>query len=99
MLVQETRATVRRPAPAVLGLGAASLVLLAASLAFASTPATRKKPIAAPQLSAAAQAFLRQQCLSCHSKTSASGGLNLSVPFQPTNADSFKQWVKVVDRV
>jgi hypothetical protein len=74
-------------------------MLAAASLAFASTPAPHKKPAAAPQLSPVASAFLRQQCLSCHSKASASGGLDLSAPFQPTNQESFKQWVKVVDRV
>ena len=47
----------------------------------------------------AAQSFLRQNCLACHSKTSASGGLNLTTAFRPNDANNFNLWVKVYDRV
>ena len=47
----------------------------------------------------AAQSFLRQNCLACHSKTSVSGGLDLTTAFRPEDTNNFNLWVKVHDRV
>ncbi len=48
----------------------------------------------------AVQSFLRRNCVACHSKKSASGGLDLTTTaFRPNDASNFNLWVKVHDRV
>src|SRR5437762_2897658 len=48
----------------------------------------------------AAKAFIDQNCVGCHNKQTASGGLNLAAtPFQPSDASSLTFWVKLHDRV
>jgi hypothetical protein len=45
------------------------------------------------------QGFVRQNCVLCHSGKGASGGLDLTAPFQPDSATNYNSWVKVYDRV
>lgn len=87
------------PTP-VLALGGGALLVMVASVAYSSPPAARAgKPQAAPAMPAAAQGFLRQHCLTCHSKTNAKGGLDVTTAFRPEDPKNFGLWVKVVDRV
>lgn len=72
------------------------LLILAASVGYSAAP-TNKAAAAVPP--AAAQAFLRQNCLACHNKANASGGLDLNTTFRPENPASHEVWVEVVDRV
>lgn len=90
----------KAPAHSPLGLltlGSGALLLIAASVGHSSVRA-RPAP-ATPTLSASAQQFLRQSCVGCHSKSNASGGLDLTKPFRPTDTQNFNAWVKVYDRV
>ncbi|HLJ57442.1 MAG TPA: DUF1588 domain-containing protein [Chthonomonadaceae bacterium] len=98
-----------RPAPrrwtvALLAAGTGSLLLLSATVGFTNAPPAKRKP--APKISpiaggaAAIQPFLKQNCLACHSKSSASGGLDLAdKPFLPADPANFAAWVKLYDRV
>src|ERR1044071_2393384 len=82
----------------LLPLGSGTLLAFAASIGHSSVPApsyARTTQTMPP----AAQSFLRQNCLACHSKTRVSGGLDLTTAFRPEEANNFSLWVKVVDRV
>jgi hypothetical protein len=81
-----------------LTLGGGTLLVLAASVAYSSVPRAAHAP-RKPAMPPAAQSFLRQNCVDCHSKTKASGGLDLTTAFRPDNTSNFNLWVKVVDRV
>ena len=75
-----------------------TLLVFAASVGRGSPPVparTQTMPVMPP----AAQSFLRQNCLACHNKTSAKGGLDLTTAFRPEVAANFSLWVKVHDRV
>ncbi len=87
----------RRPPFSPLAVGGVLLVL-AASIGYGSVPDA--SPVRkAPALSPPAQSFVRQHCLGCHSKTKASGGLDLATSFRPDDSGNFNLWVKVADRV
>ena len=90
-----------RPAPLGLLLtGSSALLLLAASAGLSSVPAKKRSRPAAPAPAVAIGGFLRQSCFACHSKSSASGGLDLtSQALRPDDPASFNTWVKVYDRV
>jgi hypothetical protein len=92
------RTALRRKFLSLLLLGSGTLLVLAAAVGQSSAP---KPPHAraTPMLSSAAQSFLRQNCLTCHNKTNASGGLDLTTAFRPQEAKNFSLWVKVHDRV
>lgn len=97
--VPKDRAASGRGPAAAAGLGATALVL-AGSVGYGSVPAPGRKAAAAPAMPAAAQGFLRQNCLGCHGRTAPKGGLDLAAtPFQPGNPGNFDLWVKVADRV
>jgi hypothetical protein len=83
----------------LLPLGSTALLLLSAS--FGQGNVLDAAHAQAPQtMPAAVQGFMSKNCLPCHNKTSASGGLNLAaVRFRPENATNFGFWVKVYDRV
>lgn len=95
---REHGASPRRTPLGVLSLGSGLLVLTVASVGRTSVPAARKAPAPAA-LPAAAQGFLKQSCLGCHSKASAAGGLDLTTPFRPGDQTNFNLWAKVYDRV
>lgn len=79
--------------------GSALLLVFAASVGHSSVP-DAGKTATTPALSAAAQSFLKQNCVVCHNKANASGGLNLTAtPFRPEETANFNLWVKVHDRV
>jgi hypothetical protein len=84
---------------ALLPLGTTALLLFAASFGQSSPPDAAYAQ-AAQAMPAAVQQFLRQNCIACHNKTTASGGLNLAATaFKPHDANNFALWVKVHDRV
>lgn len=88
----------RGPLP-LLSLGSAALLLFSASFGHGSVPDT-KRPQVKQALPSTSLRFLSQNCLACHNKTNASGGLNLAmIPFRPEDTRNFGTWVKVVDRV
>ena len=64
------------------------LVLVAAS------PAASAPPFAG------GEAFLKQNCVACHSANAPKAGLNLgTLAYQPTDPDNFALWIKIHDRV
>ena len=83
---------------AALPLGSAALPLASALFGqrggeFAQAAATQAMP---PTL----HTYLNRNCLPCHNKTNASGGLNLaSAAFRPADPRNFDFWVKAHDRV
>lgn len=79
--------------------GSGVLLLFAAVSGHGSVPDAG--PVQTAQaMPAAAQSFLGKNCLVCHSKKSAGGGLDLTTTaFRPNDATSFNLWVKVHDRV
>lgn len=84
---------------ALLPLGTTALLLFSASFGHGSAPDAAHAQ-AAQTLPPLVQRFLRQNCLACHNKTTASGGLNLAATsFRPQDANNFALWVKVHDRV
>ena len=96
--IREKTAAIWRSPLALLPIGSGTLLALAASIGHGSVPDASHLP--PPQaMPTAAQSFLRQNCLACHSKANASGGLNLTTAFQPNDANNFTLWVKVHDRV
>jgi hypothetical protein len=45
-------------------------------------------------------AFLRKNCIACHSSAAPKAGLDLTkLAYDPSNADNFELWVKIHDRV
>src|SRR5437762_1884305 len=98
-------ASTRRSAYGLLPLGGGILLALAASVVYSSVPAAARAPArpagkqAAPKpvMPAAAQAFLRKNCVACHTGASAAGKLDLTKPFRPDDAANFNAWVKVID--
>ncbi|MGC4042572.1 MAG: DUF1592 domain-containing protein [Armatimonas sp.] len=80
--------------------GGGSLLLLVASLGYGSAQGTARATKTPSGLPASTQKFLTQNCVPCHSKQNASGGLDLATAaFDPKNAANFGLWVKVHDRV
>jgi hypothetical protein len=77
----------------LLAFSAGILLVLVASVGHSSDAAP------AGTVPSAAKGFLQRNCLGCHSPTNASGGLDLTMAFQPEDAANFDTWVKVVDRV
>ena len=83
----------------LLPMGSGMLLLIAAVAGHGSVPDTTHTQTA-PVMPAAAQSFLGKNCVVCHSKKSASGGLDLtSTAFRPNDTANFNLWVKVYDRV
>ena len=83
----------------VLPLGSAALLVFGASVGHGSVPDTAHVQVA-QVMPVAAQSFLNKNCLACHSKKSASGGMDLTATaFRPADANNFNLWVKVYDRV
>ncbi|MCW3100625.1 MAG: hypothetical protein JWL77_6243 [Chthonomonadaceae bacterium] len=75
------------------------LLLIAAVAGHSSVPDAAHTQ-AVQVMPAAAQSFLGKNCVVCHSKKSASGGLDLTTTaFRPNDATNFNLWVKVYDRV
>ncbi len=74
-------------------------LLFSAGVSRGSVPDT--KPVQAVQvLPATALSFMSKNCVVCHNKQSASGGLDLTATaFRPNDATNFNRWVKVYDRV
>ncbi len=49
---------------------------------------------------ASADAFVRKNCLACHSSTAPAARLDLTkLSYDPANPDNFAVWVKIHDRV
>lgn len=70
-----------------------AILALAISLSLADR-AQAAKPFAE------ADAFLRKNCVACHSSKAPKGGVNLAaLDFEAANPDNFATWVKVHDRV
>jgi hypothetical protein len=71
------------------------MLLVAASIGHGNA-----RDAASPTIPAAAQKFLRENCLACHNKANASGGLDLAArTFRPQDTANFDLWVKIHDRV
>ena len=89
--------------PAVtLPVSGAALLLFAALIGprSASNAARADATQAAQTLPPALPHFLRQNCVACHNKANASGGLNLTATaFRPDDPRNFALWVKIHDRV
>jgi len=76
-----------------------SALLFSAAVSHGSVPDT--KPAQTAQvLPATAQGFIGKNCVVCHSKKSAAGGLDLTATaFHPNDTGNFDLWVKLYDRV
>jgi hypothetical protein len=94
--VRSLTAVNRRASLGVLSLGSMALLAVAASVGYTKVPPAAPKATPMPST---AQAFLRKNCLACHSKTNPSGKLDLTTAFLPDNRSNFQLWVKVIDRV
>src|ERR1051326_1507821 len=80
-------------------LGSSALLLTSAALVHGSPVQAERTPgkQALPPL---VQTFLNQNCVSCHNKQTASGGLNLAAQgFNPAEPANHAFWVKLHDRV
>lgn len=79
-----------------LAFGSFALLLFSAFLGHGNPPVVAQAQAKPSPL----QLFMKKNCFACHSKTNASGGLDLSsTAFRPANSDNFNLWVKVHDRV
>jgi mono/diheme cytochrome c family protein len=88
-----------RRALCLLPMGSGAMLLFAAVSGHGSVPDAVPAQTA-QTMPAAAQSFLNKNCVVCHSKQSASGGLDLTTTaFRPNDASNFNLWVKVHDRV
>lgn len=82
-----------------LPIGGAALLLASTCFVQGSTSG-HTRALAAPGMPATVQSFIKQNCVGCHNKQTASGGLNFAAtPFRPGDARNFGLWVKVHDRV
>jgi hypothetical protein len=82
-----------------LALGATALLLLSTSFGQGRSVQAASSQIV-PTLDASARSFIQQNCASCHSEKTPSGGLNVtSLLFRPGDAANFALWVKAHDRV
>ncbi len=83
-----------------LAFGTATLLLCSVSFGYRSVPPhTRARAGQAPEQDTI-RPFLNHNCLGCHGKAVASGGLNLAAtPFHPDDPANFALWVKLNDRV
>lgn len=75
------------------------MLLIAGVAGYSSVPDTAH-PRTVQVMPAAAQSFISKNCVVCHSKKSAAGGLDLATTaFRPNDAANFNRWVKIYDRV
>jgi hypothetical protein len=84
-----------RPQPRIFRMGVGPLVFT--PLLLSGIFAGAFQVTAEPSFSGV---FIGKNCVSCHSATVHSGGLDLTkLAFEPSNPDNFATWVKVHDRV
>lgn len=88
----------------LLPIGSAALLVFSAAFGSNSSPDAAHAQAGRQQAGGAmppvVQTFLNQNCLACHNKANASGGLSFpATPFKPDDAKNFALWVKVHDRV
>lgn len=98
--VPETASARRRRWPFfLLPIGTGAGLIFAAAAGHTTVPDAAHAQIA-QVMPPTAQSFLTKNCVVCHSKKSAAGGLDLvSTPFHPNDPTNFNLWVKVYDRV